>query len=353
MAMQSIPAKFRRSLPTHDSPMKKPLPNLLVLALTVASSLSAFAAEPKRVIVCTVTTGFRHSSIPFAEKTIEKLGVESKAYTVVDWVRQPNEGPRKPNKPGDLKPDADDAAKAKYAESMKKFDEAMVKFTAEMEKRAKEGAASPADQMKAAMDKLSPANLEANKIDCVIFANTTGELPLPDREGFIKWIEAGHGFCAMHSGSDTFHKFPGYLDMLQGQFAGHGAQVPADLVAGDTAHPANGGIGEKWDLSQEEMYNIKHHDRAKVRALWYLRHHPNNKAQEGYNAVAWCRMAEKGRVFYSSLGHREDLWDETDAVKDRKNSPEISKQFQAHILGGIKWALGLASGSAEPNPDAK
>ena len=64
-------------------------------------------------------------------------------------------------------------------------------------------------------------------------------------------------------------------------------------------------------------------------------------------------MAEKGRIFYTSLGHREDLWDETDAVKDRKNSPEISKQFQAHILGGIKWSLGLVTGSAEPNPDAK
>ena len=64
-------------------------------------------------------------------------------------------------------------------------------------------------------------------------------------------------------------------------------------------------------------------------------------------------MAGKGRVFYTSLGHREDLWDDTAAVKDRKNSPEISKQFQAHILGGIKWALGLVPGSTEPNPDAK
>ena len=333
--------------------MKKNLRTLLVLALTLTPLLSALAAEPKRVIVCTVTTGFRHSSIPFAEKCLQKLGEESKAYTVVDWVRQPNEEPRKPNKPGDLKPDADAAAKAKYAENMKKFEDAMAKWTAETEKPAKAGVVSPADQMTAAMAKLSPANLVANKIDMVIFANTTGDLPLPDREGFIKWIEAGHAFCAMHSGSDTFHGFPGYLDMLQGEFAGHGAQVPADLVAGDTAHPANGGIGATWDLSQEEMYNIKHHDRSKVRALWYLRHHPNNKAQEGYNAVSWCRMADKGRVFYTSLGHREDLWDETDAVKDRKNSAEISKQFQAHILGGIKWALGLAPGSAAPNPDAK
>ena len=64
-------------------------------------------------------------------------------------------------------------------------------------------------------------------------------------------------------------------------------------------------------------------------------------------------MSGKGRVFYTSLGHREDLWDETEAVKDRKNSVELSKQYQAHILGGIKWALGLEPGSATPNPEVK
>ena len=269
---------------------------LLAIALALTSSFPAYGEEAKRVIVCTVTKGFRHSSIPLAEKCLEKLATESKAYTVVDWVRQPE---------------------------------------------------------KADMDKLSPANLTAKKIDCVIFANTTGDLPLPDREGFIKWIEDGHGFCAMHSGSDTFHGFPGYIDMLQGEFDGHGAQVPADLKAGDTAHPANGGIGETWDLAQEEMYRIKNQDRTKIRALWFLRHDPNDKAKVGYNAVSWCRMAGKGRVFYTSLGHREDLWNDTAAAGERKNSEVMSKQYQAHLLGGIKWSLGLAAGSSTPNPDVK
>ena len=288
--------------------MNKTLRSLLTVALVASPFFSALAAEPKRVIVCTVTTGFRHGSIPFAEKTLKKLGEDSKAYTVVDMVQQP---------PGNPK--------------------------------------SNAAEWEAAMAKLSPANLVANKIDLVIFANTTGDLPLPDRDGFIKWIEDGHGFCGMHSAGDTFHGFPGYLGMIQAEFKGHGRQVPADLIAGDKLHPANGGIGETWNLAQEEMYEFKEtsHDREKIRALWYLRHHPQDPNKLGYAPVSWCRMAGKGRVFYTSLGHREDLWDDTDAVKDRKNSPEISKQYQAHILGGIKWALGLASGSAEPNPDAK
>ena len=64
-------------------------------------------------------------------------------------------------------------------------------------------------------------------------------------------------------------------------------------------------------------------------------------------------MMGKGRVFYTSLGHREDLWDDSPELKDRKNPVETSRQYQAHILGGIKWALGLAEGSAEPNPEVK
>jgi type 1 glutamine amidotransferase len=64
-------------------------------------------------------------------------------------------------------------------------------------------------------------------------------------------------------------------------------------------------------------------------------------------------MSGKGRVFYTSLGHREDLWSDDAALKDRRNPVAISQQYQAHLLGGLKWALGLAPGSAEPNPDVK
>ena len=34
-------------------------------------------------------------------------------------------------------------------------------------------------------------------------------------------------------------------------------------------------------------------------------------------------------------------------------SPEISRQYQEHILGGIKWALGLEKGDAKPQTAPK
>lgn len=107
--------------------MKK---HLLSVLLTLGLAAAVHAAEPKKVLVVTVTTGFRHSSIATAEKVIAKIGADSGAFTV-DFVQQPGAGaPRKPSlpkKPADLGTDANDAAKNKYAAEMKKFAAAEIK----------------------------------------------------------------------------------------------------------------------------------------------------------------------------------------------------------------------------------
>ena len=81
--------------------------------------------------------------------------------------------------------------------------------------------------------------------------------------------------------------------------------------------------------------------------LLILDKHPEN-GSPGHFPVSWCKTYGKGKVFYTSLGHREDIWDADPDLKDRKNSPDISKTYQAHVLGGIEWALGLKmSGPAQ------
>lgn len=101
--------------------MKSLAPFLAVLSLAVLGH----AAETKKIIVCTVTYGYRHDSIPPAEKTLQRLGEESGAFKVVELVNQPTlprmRKPTAPAKPGDLKPDTDEKAKAQPAEEMKKF----------------------------------------------------------------------------------------------------------------------------------------------------------------------------------------------------------------------------------------
>jgi type 1 glutamine amidotransferase len=282
--------------------MKKLL-SLLAVAL-VAMSLQA---APKKLLVVTTTTGFRHSSIPTLEKILSQLAKDSGEFTV-DFVRQP------PGKPADLKKDDTDEQKTEFAAASKKWNEAL----------------------KMALEKLSPENLK--NYDGVVFASTTGDLPIPDKQGFLDWIKAGHAFIGIHAASDTFHGWPGYIDMLGGEFQHHGKQVGVECLNQDPANPATASLPKKWAIQQEEIYQFKNYDPAKVHDLLILDKHPETGAP-GHYAVSWCKDYGKGRVFYTSLGHREDLIDADPNLKDRKNSLEISKAYQAHLLGGIEWAL--------------
>jgi len=301
------------------------LPATLPIFLTLATVFSA-AAAPQHVLVVTTTTGFRHSSIETAEKIIEKIGRESGTFEVEYARVTPPSGPRKPPAPKDT----GDAEQFKAAQA--RFDTAMEKFRAEeaVFKQAERSYAE--DQRNVLADKMSLEHLKG--VDAVIFANTTGDLPLPDRQGFIDWVKAGHGFVAMHSGSDTFHGFKPYIEMLGGEFQTHGAQVGVECLVEDTKHPAVKHLGESFCIEQEEIYIIKSFDRSTVHGLLYLDKHPSKKKEPGYFPVAWCKNFGEGRVFYTSLGHREDVWE--------------NKRYQQHLLGGIKWALGLEKGDATP-----
>ena len=193
-------------------------------------------------------------------------------------------------------------------------------------------------KLKDALQKLSPDSLK--NYDGVVFASTTGNLPLPDPQGFLDWIKAGHAFIGLHAASDTFHAWPGYIDMLGGEFKHHGKQVGVECLNQDFSNPANAHLGKTWDISQEEIYQFKSYDATKVKDLLILDKHPED-GSAGHFPVSWWKDYGTGRVFYTSLGHREDVWDGNPDMKDRKNSPEISKAYQQHVLGGIEWALKL------------
>ncbi|MCX6905967.1 MAG: ThuA domain-containing protein [Verrucomicrobia bacterium] len=306
--------------------------SLMAAVLAAGLVFTAAAQAPKKIMVVTTTTGFRHSSIPTAEKILAKLGQQSGAFTV-EYVQQPVQTVKEPRKPKAPAATASDAAKAKYQTELATYEADNAKF-----KEAQKGFM---DEMKKTLEKLSPANLK--NFDGVIFANTTGDLPIPDRDGFLDWLKSGKAFIGMHACSDTFHGWPAFIKMLGGEFAGHGAQVGVECLNQDTKHPANANLGPSWKISLEEMYLIKNHDSKECQELLLLDKHPNKPEQAGQFPVSWCKSYGQGKVFYTSLGHREDIWDdETPPDFKRANSKEISLAYQKHILGGIKWALGMA-----------
>jgi len=324
----------------------------LALAMILGSIILAEAADtPKRVLVCTTTMGFRHPSIPYGEEALAAMDAAAPDFEIVGWLLQPDiDVPKPPNPPRKPADDAPQAELEKYNAQLAAHTEAMEVWNRDTKPEADRKQTEFNAAMAKALEPLSPQALRDNRIDAVIFCNTSGALPLPDVEGFVEWLRSGGAFIGMHAGSDTLKDSLPFTDMLCGTYDGHGPQVPATLHSGDKDHPANGNIGDIWALSQEEMYLIKNQKRDQVRSVWFMRHHPNKPEEKGFFPVAWVRGLGEGRVFYTTLGHREDIWSIDPALPKRINSIEIASQFRSHLLGGIRWALALAPGSAEPNP---
>ncbi len=287
---------------------------LCALALLPTHSVNAAKPEkkPKKLLVVTVTKGFRHDSIPVAEEVIQRLGEESKAFET-DFVRND-----------------DDMARKMTPEALKGY-------------------------------------------DAIVFANTTGVLPLPKPDALLDFVKSGKGFVAMHSGSDTFHTWPGntdpvspYVKMLGGEFLTHHSQCEVDPFIADPKHPALKAVAEaakeynpatspKVDLRHgtspegsvwkgfDEIYILKNVDRENLHLLLVLDKYPNDGSKEanqpGENLISWCRAYGKGRVFYTSYGHRKEMW--------------LDAHYKKHILGGILFALGVEKGSTKPTPVSK
>jgi type 1 glutamine amidotransferase len=294
------------------------------------------ADAPKRLLLVTTTTGFRHGSIPTAEKVLAQLAEQSHEFTL-ELVQQPEGKPDQPNAPKPLKPEDGPEKQAEFAAAQEKWKAAMPAYQA--------AEAQWTEKLKAVFSKLSPESLK--NFDGVIFANTTGDLPIPDKDAFIAWIKSGKAFIGMHSASDTCHGWPAYIEMLGGEFKGHGAQVCVECMNEDAKHPANSQLDKTWTVTQEEIYQFKNYDPTRVHELLMLAKHPATN-EPGRFPVSWCRSYGNGKVFYTSLGHRNEIWDADPNIADRKNSVEVSKAFQAHILGGIEWALGLKPGDSVP-----
>jgi len=51
--------------------------------------------------------------------------------------------------------------------------------------------------------------------------------------------------------------------------------------------------------------------------------------------TTWARKEGEGRVWYTAMGHREDVW--------------TNPMFQDILVGGIRWALGEVKAEVPPN----
>ncbi len=200
-----------------------------------------------------------------------------------------------------------------------------------------------------------------------LFFYTTGDLttegndkqPPMTKEGkqaFLDAVANGKGFVGTHSASDTFHtgesgggnpterggRYKNYGDaadpyvkMLGGEFIKHGKQQPSKMRVVDPKFPGFDKV-EKDFGPNEEWYSLK--DFAKnLHVLLVQETGPmeGNEYKRAPYPATWARMHGTGRVFYTSMGHREDVW--------------TNPTFQSILLGGLGWATRNFDADVTPN----
>ncbi len=170
-----------------------------------------------------------------------------------------------------------------------------------------------------------------HRYDAVIFY-TTGELPLSDAQkaALLAYVRRGGGFVGVHSATDTFYEWPEYLDLIGGYFDGHPWRQTVTVQIENQAHPSTAHLGASFEIN-DEIYQFRDWSRANVDVLMSLDVTSVDMTTRGINrddndfALAWTRPEGDGRVFYTALGHRPEVWDD--------------ERFQRHLLEGIAWTM--------------
>ncbi len=284
---------------------------LLLTALLLPSVIAADAQKPHKLLFFTKSSGFEHS--------------------VISW---------KDGKPS-------------LAEKV--FLDLGTKFSWEFE-FSKDGS------------KFSPDYLAG--FDAVIFY-TTGDLTATGTDGqppmtaagkqaLFDYVKSGKGFIGLHSASDTFHtanesqkgperyanhgdKADPYVHFLGGEFIVHGDQQKATNKVIAPAFPGFENLGESFSF-HEEWYSLKDFT-PDIHVLTVI----DSPAMKGamYQRppypTSWARAEGKGRVFYTAMGHREDIW--------------TNPAYQEILTGAIRWTTAEVDVAIPPNltqaaPDA-
>ena len=297
-----------------------------IVGLVVCACLGATAAEPRpaRLLCVSVTTGFRHASIPAAEAALEEIG-RSGGLFHLEHLRQPPDRPPQP-KPPKRGPQATDEEWRRQEEEFRSAQDAFRKADAAWQEGLKSRFATA----------FSAEALAA--FDGVIFASTTGELPIPDMDAFLAWIRSGKAFVGFHAATDTFKKSDAYVSMIGGCFAGHpwGGGGEHGFVVHEPGHRVAAMFTERFRWKDEIYQYDARYAPENVRVLVSLDMAASNPKEPWHVPVSWVREYGKGRVFSTNFGHNEATWREP--------------MFRAHAAEGIAWAVGRFVAPAEPNP---
>jgi type 1 glutamine amidotransferase len=129
-----------------------------------------------------------------------------------------------------------------------------------------------------------------------------------------------------------------YVAMIGAEFIRHGRQQKARMIVADPKFPGMEAAGSDGFELLEEWYSLK--DFAPDLHVLLVQ---DTKGMVGPDydrppyPATWARRYGRGRVFYSSMGHREDVWE--------------SARFQTILRGGLRFAFGDAPRNIDLSPN--
>jgi type 1 glutamine amidotransferase len=267
--------------------MKIQAATLFVLVALTASAQTPQSPRKRRVLAVgdSSTRTYQHTSISHAMATIERLGRESGLYDTV--IRTDTQLLTKKRLPG--------------THTLDDFDAIFFYSIGE------------------------PAMTPEQKADLLAFIR-----------------EDGKGFVGTHTANNDFFDWPEYTDLIGGRFDDHPWELfdaPVDLE--DPSFPAMKAFPPHFTIN-DEIYQMKDFSRDRVRVLARLDANQLDLGNKRVHrtdrdfAVAWARSFGKGRVFYSTFGHRPEVWDR--------------KDIQTMYLEALKWAMGITDADVIPRP---
>jgi type 1 glutamine amidotransferase len=204
------------------------------------------------------------------------------------------------------------------------------------------------------LEMFRPANLK--QFDAICFNNTVGVLfdDAELRRSLLQFVESGKGFVGIHDAIATFVQYPRYDQwpefgrMLGGtENGGHpwnGEMMTMKVE--DPANPINAAFrGEEFRIADQAFQLQEPHLREHLHVLLSIDVQktglaPNRRIlpvrrQDMDFPMSWVRRHGNGRVFYSGLGHRADVfW-----------NPKMLR----HFLAGIQYALGDLEANDTPD----
>nr|WP_223183067.1 MULTISPECIES: ThuA domain-containing protein [unclassified Streptomyces] len=163
----------------------------------------------------------------------------------------------------------------------------------------------------------------------VALVSTTGNVLTPEgRAAFEAYLRGGGALLAVHAAANAEPDWPFYGELLGTRFAGHPEIQPGRVLVDDRAHPATAPLPERWQWT-DEWYDFTAAPTGPVRVLARADETSYRGGTHGADhPLVWCRDIDRGRVFFTALGH----------------APETYRVplFRAHLRGALEWLTSRA-----------